>query len=122
MKCWLGSETCTALQNGGTALPTGAVETWTGGNGVSATGLNAATVKEVTWWQPKETSDYESALRRYSKGDRVKAYNLSLQDSATVAATVVTNTMFTAHSVVILVGASALTTGAIAFGAASLAF
>ena len=116
------SPACTALQNAGTALPAGAVATWDSDGAGTATGALAATkARHVTWWQPTESSDYASALRRYSKGDKVKGHNLALQAGASVASTVVTFAMFTSGAVVTLAGASTLAAG-VALGAAALAF
>ena len=113
---------CTGLQNGGTALPTGTVEAWdSDGVGAAAAILAATKARHVTWWQPKESSDYNSALRRYSKDDKVKGHNLALQAAAGVGATVVTFAMFTSGAAVTLAGASTLAAG-VALGAAALAF
>ena len=113
---------CTGYQNSGTALPTGTAEVWdSDGTGVQNGALAAAKARHVTWWQPKETSDYNSALRRYSKDDKVKGHNLNLQAAAGLATTVVTFAMFTSGAAVTLAGASTLAAG-VALGAAALAF
>ena len=113
---------CTGFQNGGTVLPTGTAEVWdSDGVGVVSVVLAAAKVRHVTWWQPKESSDYASLLRRYSKDTKVKGHNLALQPSGPVGSTLVTYTMFTSGAAVTLAGAASLAAG-VALGAAALAF
>ena len=113
---------CTGYQNGGTVLPTGTVEAWDSeGVGIKTGALAALKVRHATWWQPKESSDYNSLLRRYSKGDKVKGHNLDLQAGGAVGSTLVTFAMFTSGSAVTLAGASTLAAG-VALGAAALAF
>lgn len=94
----------------------------TGAGVVAATtALGALAVRHVTWWQPKESSDYQGALRRYSKDTKVKGCNVAAQAVTGVGTTVVTFTMLTYGSAVTLVGASTLAAG-VALGAAALAF
>ena len=122
MACHVSGSTCTATANGGTALPAGAVETWTGGAGVVASAFAAATMKQCDWWQPTQSSDYASALRRYSAGDKVRVFNVALIGNAAVATALTTANLGTAGAAVTLVGATSLAAGAVALGAAALAF
>merc|ERR1740117_521259 len=82
------------------------------------------------WYQPTYASTYASTvLRRYngaSDGDKVKAYCAGLRGLTTTTATdardLVAATVAGTAGVVTLTGAQALAAGAIAFGAAALAF
>merc|ERR1711957_562382 len=83
------------------------------------------------WYQPTYASTYASTvLRRYnggaSDGDEVKAYCAGLRGLTTTTATaardLVAASVAGTAGVVTLTGAQALAAGAIAFGAAALAF
>ena len=83
------------------------------------------------WYQPTYASTYASTvLRRYnggaSDGDKVKAYCAGLRGLTTTTATdardLVAASVAGTAGVVTLTGAQALAAGAIAFGAAALAF
>merc|ERR1740117_2010112 len=83
------------------------------------------------WYQPTYAGTYASTvLRRYnggaSDGDKVKAYCAGLRGLTTTTATdardLVAATVAGTAGVVTLTGAQALAAGAIAFGAAALAF
>ena len=81
MQCYTGAgaTACAAYQNGGIELPTGANLTWdVNSNAVKANALDAGNNKVIKWLQPLSQTTYGTTLRRYSKDDYVKAWNLKV--------------------------------------------
>ena len=117
--CYDGTSTCGGSLGGGTVLPTGAAAT-NATTGTSAI-LSAAASSTYKWFQPSATSDYNSALRRYGAGDKVRGWQVVGGSGKDKDATI-TNSMLTKDTNVrTLAGAAALATG-VALGAAALAF